>query len=137
LPHTWAKATTANSSGSLIELDASGHCMFLSGDFTSNSFLKGVKNLRLMTIVQHCLPLQQDIFGCHARIAAVNTGATSVTLLHTTLCSRRTASVAALFRRGVLFAIIDLPMTQDAVLKLLEKYSQGADDFADFSGSRD
>jgi hypothetical protein len=104
--NTWAKATTTNTNAQLIELRVSGKCMFITGTNSTN-FANGVKNLRLMgygaTLSNNnlstgasfqfgglgiCHKGLSDPSGCSARIATVSSGATSVTVLDTTKCSR-------------------------------------------------
>src|ERR1051326_578211 len=47
--HNWARASTTNANGQLIELDVSGTCMFLTGSGSLvNNFTNGIKKLRLM-----------------------------------------------------------------------------------------
>jgi hypothetical protein len=108
---TWARATTTNTNGQMLELDVSGKCMFLSGSGSlTNNFTNGIKSLRIMgygaTLSNNnasdgtgfqfgglgiCHIGLSDPSGCSARIATASSGSSSVTLLNTSLCSRFTA----------------------------------------------
>lgn len=99
----WAKATRANATGQLIEMQVSGVCKFISGNVNSRLILKGIKNIRVMGYGGTFSSVGDGLFlagagvcqagiaarnGCSARLATVLAGATSVTLLNTSLCSR-------------------------------------------------
>jgi hypothetical protein len=43
----WAKATRANATGQLIEMQVSGVCKFISGNVNSRLIFRGIKNIRV------------------------------------------------------------------------------------------
>jgi hypothetical protein len=111
--NTWAKATTTNANGQLIELRVTGVCVFATA---STLAFPGLKNVRLWgygaTFQSDCCQPSlapaginlgfgfytgichkglSDPNGCSARIASAPAGAYAVTLLNTALCSRFTA----------------------------------------------
>lgn len=101
--NTWAKATTANKNGQLIELQVKGNCTWKSGFVVTNAFLKGLKKIRVMgygaTFTANgngywlggegiCHKGIDDPRGCSARLATVSAGATTVKLLNPSLCRR-------------------------------------------------
>lgn len=103
--NTWAKATTANRNGQLIELQVNGTCTWKSGFVVTNAFLKGLKKIRVMgygaTFTANgngywlggegiCHKGIDDPRGCSARLATVSAGATTVKLLNPSLCRRFT-----------------------------------------------
>lgn len=114
--NTWARATTTNTNGQLLELyvPPGKTCSWLSGGFNQNFVMTGIKNGRLMGYGSTfrspsglgyglgpsyrgiCQAGLSDPSGCSARLTTVSAGATSVTLLDTALCSRFTAGQWAL-----------------------------------------
>lgn len=103
--NAWAKATTANKNGQLIELHVSGTCTWKSGFVVINAFLKGLKRVRVLgygaTFSSNgngywlggegiCHKGIDDPRGCSARVATVSAGATTVKLLNSSLCRRFT-----------------------------------------------
>jgi hypothetical protein len=105
----WDKGTTTNANGQLIEMVVSGVCNFTTGNAPT---FTGLKKARLMgygatlrsnnnqpalgaaggvTPAGICHKGLSDPKGCSARVASASAGATSVTLLDTSLCSRFTA----------------------------------------------
>jgi hypothetical protein len=107
--NTWAKATTTQANGQLIELRVTGNCVFATGNaatftgltkarlwgygatFTSNNNQPSLGTAGVATPAGICHRGLADASGCSARLSSVSAGATSVTLLNTALCSRFTA----------------------------------------------
>lgn len=107
--NTWAKATTTQANGQLIELRVTGNCVFATGNaatftgltkarlwgygatFTSNNNQPSLGTAGVSTPAGICHRGLADASGCSARLASVAAGASSVTLLNTALCSRFTA----------------------------------------------
>lgn len=102
--NTWARATTTNTNGQLIEAVVTGTCLFGTGNPAP---FRGLKKARLMgygatftgtgrlpnlgpadTIPGICHKAITDAAGCSARINSVSAGATSVTITNTSYCSR-------------------------------------------------
>lgn len=112
--NTWAKATTTQANGQLIELRVTGNCAFTSGGnaktftgltkarlwgygatFTSNSNQPSLGVAGDVTPSGICHKALDDAAGCSARFNTVSAGATSVTINTTgfsgsltTLCGR-------------------------------------------------
>lgn len=104
--NTWARRTTTNTNGQLIELVVTGKCNFKSGNaktfaglkkarlmgygatFTSNGHLPGFGPAGASTPAGICHKGLDDATGCSARINSVLAGATSVTITNTAFCSR-------------------------------------------------
>lgn len=102
--NTWAKATTTNTNGQLIEATVTGVCLFGTGNAAP---FRGLSKARLMgygatftgtghlpalgpadAIPGICHKAITDAAGCSARINSVSAGATSVTITNTAYCSR-------------------------------------------------
>lgn len=102
----WARSTAANANGQLIEMVVSGVCNFATGNAPT---FTGLKKARLMgygatfrsdnnqpalgaaggvTPAGICHKGLSDPKGCSGRIASVSAGASSITLLDKSLCSR-------------------------------------------------
>ncbi len=111
--NTWAKATTTNANGQLIELRVTGNCVFATGNAAT---FTGLKKARLWgygaTFTSDnnqpalgaaggtgfagiCHKSLADANGCSARVASVLIGASAVTLLNTALCPRFTVGLWA------------------------------------------
>lgn len=104
--NTWAKATTTNTNGQLLELyiPPGSTCVWSSDSVSFNLIMAGVKNARisgygatfytpgngfyLASNKGVCQKGLTDAAGCTARINTVSSGATSVTITNTAYCSR-------------------------------------------------
>lgn len=103
----WARATTTNANGQLLELyvPSGSNCMWLSASVSFNFVMAGVKNGRISAYGATfsnpkgngfylasnkgiCQKGLNEATGCSARINTVSAGATAVNITNTAFCSR-------------------------------------------------